>query len=164
MLFCFPLHCNRVSITETNQSCSKRHVQPAQTVVKHVTGYQTASILDKTLLQYSCKTLSLYMHRLLIELLAVWCFYWVCCSWALSICKSYCTLHAVWNIHVLYPWQTGAVVEDTGLSVNLRSSEEQKEAEVYHRVMTVSSPQLQDTQNQASAVHLSDLNRAWIIS
>uniref|UniRef100_A0A672SCS9 Uncharacterized protein n=1 Tax=Sinocyclocheilus grahami TaxID=75366 RepID=A0A672SCS9_SINGR len=31
---------------------------------------------------------------------------------------------------------TGAVVEDTGLSVNLRSSEEQKEDEVYHHVMT----------------------------
>ncbi|XP_016395161.1 protein TALPID3 [Sinocyclocheilus rhinocerous] len=44
---------------------------------------------------------------------------------------------------------TGAVVEDTGLSVNLRSSEEQKEDEVYHHVMTVSSSQLQDTQNQA---------------
>ncbi len=37
---------------------------------------------------------------------------------------------------------------------DLRSSEEQKEAEVYHHVMTVSSPQLQDTQNQASAVTL----------
>ncbi|XP_051723257.1 protein TALPID3 isoform X2 [Ctenopharyngodon idella] len=41
---------------------------------------------------------------------------------------------------------TGAVVENSGLSVNLRSSEEQKEAEVYH-VMTVSSPQ--DTEHQS---------------
>ncbi|XP_026142255.1 protein TALPID3 isoform X1 [Carassius auratus] len=52
---------------------------------------------------------------------------------------------------------TGAVVEDTGRSVNLRSSEEQKDAEVYHHVTTVSSAQLQDTQNQSSqsaqAVH-----------
>ncbi|XP_042599200.1 protein TALPID3 isoform X3 [Cyprinus carpio] len=52
---------------------------------------------------------------------------------------------------------TGAVVDDTGLSVNLRSSEEQKEAEVYHHVMTVSSSQPQDTQHQSSqaaqAVH-----------
>uniref|UniRef100_A0A8C1GJB4 Si:ch211-185a18.2 n=1 Tax=Cyprinus carpio TaxID=7962 RepID=A0A8C1GJB4_CYPCA len=54
---------------------------------------------------------------------------------------------------------TGAVVDDTGLSVNLRSSEEQKEAEVYHHVMTVSSSQQQDTQHQASATLLSDLNR-----
>ncbi|KAG1973204.1 protein TALPID3 [Pimephales promelas] len=44
---------------------------------------------------------------------------------------------------------TGAVVEDSGLSVNARSSEEQKEAEVYH-VMTVSSPQLQDTEHLRS--------------
>uniref|UniRef100_A0A8C2CUA6 Si:ch211-185a18.2 n=1 Tax=Cyprinus carpio TaxID=7962 RepID=A0A8C2CUA6_CYPCA len=56
---------------------------------------------------------------------------------------------------------TGAVVDDTGLSVNLRSSEEQKEAEVYHHVMTVSSSQPQDTQHQASATLLPDLNRAW---
>ncbi|XP_077095075.1 protein TALPID3 isoform X2 [Siphateles boraxobius] len=51
---------------------------------------------------------------------------------------------------------TGAVVENSGLSVNLWSSEEQKEAEVYH-VMTVSSPQLQDTEHlrsqTAQAVH-----------
>ncbi|XP_043118591.1 protein TALPID3 [Puntigrus tetrazona] len=50
---------------------------------------------------------------------------------------------------------TGAVVEDTGLSVNLGSSEERKEAEVHHHVMTVSSPQ--DAQNHSSpraqAVH-----------
>uniref|UniRef100_A0A673J6E0 Protein TALPID3-like n=1 Tax=Sinocyclocheilus rhinocerous TaxID=307959 RepID=A0A673J6E0_9TELE len=44
---------------------------------------------------------------------------------------------------------TGAVVEDCGLSVNLRSLEKQKEAEVYHHVVTVSSPHPQDTQNQA---------------
>uniref|UniRef100_A0A8C0YS18 Si:ch211-185a18.2 n=1 Tax=Cyprinus carpio carpio TaxID=630221 RepID=A0A8C0YS18_CYPCA len=44
---------------------------------------------------------------------------------------------------------TGAVVDDTGLSVNLRSSEEQKEAEVYHHVMTVSSSHSQ----AAQAVH-----------
>ncbi|XP_016133657.1 protein TALPID3 [Sinocyclocheilus grahami] len=52
---------------------------------------------------------------------------------------------------------TGAVVEDSGLSVNLRSLEKQKEAEVYHHVVTVSSPHPQDTQNQSSqtaqAVH-----------
>ncbi|XP_016390422.1 protein TALPID3-like [Sinocyclocheilus rhinocerous] len=52
---------------------------------------------------------------------------------------------------------TGAVVEDCGLSVNLRSLEKQKEAEVYHHVVTVSSPHPQDTQNQSSqtaqAVH-----------
>uniref|UniRef100_A0A671MFJ3 Protein TALPID3 n=1 Tax=Sinocyclocheilus anshuiensis TaxID=1608454 RepID=A0A671MFJ3_9TELE len=42
----------------------------------------------------------------------------------------------------------GAVVEDTGLSVNLRSSEEQKEDEVYHHVMTVSS-----SSQMAQAVH-----------
>lgn len=97
-------------------------------------------------------TLVLYMHSLLIELWAVWYFYWVCCSWALStlsIGKSSCTLHAAWNIHVLYPWQPGAVLEDSGLSLNLRTREEKKEAEVYHHVLTVSSPQLQDTQNQA---------------
>uniref|UniRef100_A0A8C2DXP1 Si:ch211-185a18.2 n=1 Tax=Cyprinus carpio TaxID=7962 RepID=A0A8C2DXP1_CYPCA len=51
----------------------------------------------------------------------------------------------------------GAVVEDSGLSVNLGSLEEQKEAEVYHRVVTVSSLHPQDTQNQSSqtaqAVH-----------
>ncbi|KAK7152680.1 hypothetical protein R3I93_010790 [Phoxinus phoxinus] len=51
---------------------------------------------------------------------------------------------------------TGAVVENSGLPVKLRSAEEQKEAEVYH-VMTVSSPQLQDTQHLSSqtaqAVH-----------
>ncbi|XP_067312012.1 protein TALPID3 isoform X2 [Pseudorasbora parva] len=44
---------------------------------------------------------------------------------------------------------TGTVVENSGLSVNLMPSEEQKEAEVYH-VMTVSTPQLQDTEHQSS--------------
>uniref|UniRef100_UPI00062E28E8 protein TALPID3 isoform 3 n=1 Tax=Danio rerio TaxID=7955 RepID=UPI00062E28E8 len=46
---------------------------------------------------------------------------------------------------------TGAVVEDGGLSVNLRSSDEQKEAMVY-QVDTVSSPQPESSQ-MAQTVH-----------
>jgi len=85
------------------------------------------------------------MHGLMIELWSVWYFieFVVLRRWAQI------SNHAVWDIHMLYPWQPGAVVEDSGLSVNARSSEEQKEAEVYH-VMTVSSPQLQDTEHLAS--------------
>lgn len=127
---------------------------------KHVTGYQTVHDKD---------SVPVNMHGLMIELWPVWYFYWVCCSWVLSTdIRSYCTLHAVWNIHMLYPWQPGAVVENSGLSVNLRSSEEQKEAEVYH-VMTVSSPQ--DTEHQASTLtwHRQSLNnffkkQEWYIS
>ncbi|XP_042629560.1 protein TALPID3-like isoform X1 [Cyprinus carpio] len=104
MLFCFPLNCNTVHITETNQSCSKHHVQPAETIVECVNMLQAIK-------------LQVYFTRL-------------CCC---------------------------AVVEDSGLSVNLGSLEEQKEAEVYHRVVTVSSLHPQDTQNQSSqmaqAVH-----------
>lgn len=141
MLFFFPLHCNRVPITETNQRCSKRHVQPAQTIVKRVNMLQ---VYFTRLCRCTCIVYwwSYEQYGIFIEFVVL----------GRCICKSYCTLHAVWNINMLYPWQTGAVVEDTGLPVNLRSSEEQKEAEVYHHVMTVSSPQLQDTQNQASTL------------
>ncbi|XP_042629561.1 uncharacterized protein LOC109102541 isoform X2 [Cyprinus carpio] len=100
MLFCFPLNCNTVHITETNQSCSKHHVQPAETIVECVNMLQAIK-------------LQVYFTRL-------------CCC---------------------------AVVEDSGLSVNLGSLEEQKEAEVYHRVVTVSSLHPQDTQNQKKETH-----------
>lgn len=144
MLFCFPLNCNRVPLTKTNQSCWKHHIQPAENTVEFTNMLQAIKIYV-----YMTET-PVNMHGLMIELWSLWYFYWVCCSWALSTdIISYCTLRAVWDIDMLYPWQPGAVVENSGLSVNLRSSEEQKEAEVYH-VMTVSSPQLQDTEHLAS--------------
>lgn len=148
MLFCFPLNCNRVPITETNQSCWKHHIQPTENIVECASKLQAINLTK----------LTVKMPALMIELWPVWYFNWVCCFGALSTdMKSYCTLHAVGNIHMLYPWQPGAVDENSGLSVNLRPSEEQKEAEVYH-VMTVSSPQ--DTEHQASSLtwHRQSLN------
>lgn len=159
MLFCFPLNCSRVPITETNQSCWKHHIQPTENIVECISMFQAIKLyvyLTKTLVPVN-------LRGLMIELWPVWYFYWVCCSWALSTdITSYCTLHADCNIHMLYPWQPGAVVENSGLSVNLRSSEEQKEAEVYH-VMTVSSPQ--DTENQASTLtwHRQSLSDTFLL-
>lgn len=86
MLFCFPLNCNRVPLTKTNQSCWKHHIKPAENTVECASMLQAIKIYV-----YMTKT-PVNMHGLMIELWSLWYFYWVCCSWALSTdIKSYCT-------------------------------------------------------------------------